>query len=124
LQNSSAVNSCCFISEYNFIFGTQSGEIQLIDARNTTKVIKSWEESASPVLSLLPLIHDNNYGFFAGRADGSALYHYIDKEETFQLTGPDFEPINRITSDGKHIFTACRDAKIRKYNIKIMSNTE
>jgi len=124
IKNSSAINDCGFISEHNFIFGTQSGEVQLIDARNTTKVIKSWEESASPVLSLLSQTHNNSSGFFVGRADGSCVYHYIDKEETFQLTGPHFEPINKITSHANYIFTACRDRKIRKYSTKIMSNIE
>lgn len=124
LKNTSAVNSCCFINEFNFIFGTQSGEIQLMDARNVEKVIKSWEVSASPVLHLLSQTHNKSQGFFVGRADGSAVYHYIDKEETFQLTGPDFEAINRISSDGKHIYTASRDGNIRKYNINVKSNLE
>lgn len=124
MKNTSAVNSCSFLNEFNFIFGTQNGEIQLIDARNTSKVLKCWEVSASPVLSLLSLTHNNCSGFFVGRADGSAVYHYIDKEETFQLTGPDCEPIYSIKTDGKDIFTACRDAKIRKYNINMKSNME
>jgi proteasomal ATPase-associated factor 1 len=90
----------------------------LYDIRNTKTFVKSWEDSTSPVLSLLPFKHKEKEGYFVGRYDGTCLYHFIESDEIIQLTGSDFEPINDISSDGSNVFTACRDGKIRKYALK------
>ncbi|CAG2165104.1 unnamed protein product [Oppiella nova] len=124
LPNNSAVNVCRFVDEYSVVFGQQSGEIQLIDVRYSDKVVKCWQTSGSPVLSLLAFRHKQRNGFFAGRADGSTVYHYLDSDsETFQLSGPDFEAIYDVATDGTHVFTACRDHCIRKYDLNVITNS-
>ncbi|CAG2119772.1 unnamed protein product, partial [Medioppia subpectinata] len=124
LKNNSAVNSIRFVDEYSVVFGLQSGEIVLIDVRNSENIVKCWRTSSSPVLSLLSLNYKERNGFFAGRADGSTVYHYLDSDnETFQLSGPDFDAIYSLASDGSHVFTACRDKCIRKYELKIITDS-
>jgi proteasomal ATPase-associated factor 1 len=40
-----------------------------------------------------------------------------------QLTGPDCDPVYDISFDGTYVYTACRDAAVRKYDVlKIVSS--
>ena len=39
------------------------------------------------------------------------------KGPTIELTGADCEPVTRLVSDGRNMFTACRDGIIRKYQL-------
>lgn len=72
-------------------------------------------------------------GFFVGKADGTCVYHKVPTKSKddkcrnvrVQLTGPDCDPVYDISFDGSCIYTACRDAIIRKHDItKILSNLE
>lgn len=110
---SDAVNTCCFLSHHQALCGTQDGQIYRFDLRNTSEPLTVWEESASPVLSSLPMKN----GFFVGRADGTCEFFSLNDDQTIQLTGSDFDPIYCISTDGTHIYTACRDGLIRKYKV-------
>jgi proteasomal ATPase-associated factor 1 len=40
-----------------------------------------------------------------------------------QLTGPDCDPVYDISFDGTYVYTSCRDAAVRKYDVlKIVSS--
>ena len=56
-------------------------------------------------------------GFLVGRHDGLCQYYNQDGHSSCQLTGPDCDPVYKITYDSDFIYTASRDGKIRKYNI-------
>ncbi|KAG8188129.1 hypothetical protein JTE90_029057 [Oedothorax gibbosus] len=110
----SAVNCCCFISSTSAAFGTQDGKIWLFDLR-ARQPVTIWEESSSPVLCLITVKN----GLFCGRADGSSIYIAFDSDKCIQLTGPDFEPVYCIASNGRSIFTGSRDGHIRRYNLPL-----
>ncbi|XP_077488277.1 proteasomal ATPase-associated factor 1-like [Amblyomma americanum] len=113
LKHPSAINCCCFLGQNRFLFGTQDGNVSLIDVRQTREPSVSWTNSSSPVLCMLPYKH----GYMVGRADGSCSFEALEGAESFCLTGPDCEPVYRVAFDGDSFFTACRDGQIRKYRV-------
>lgn len=108
-----AINCCCFLGQNRFLFGTQDGNVSLIDVRKTREPAVTWANSSSPVLCMLPY----KQGFMVGRADGSCSFEALDGDGSFSLTGPDCEPVYHIASDGGSLYTACRDSEIRKYRL-------
>ena len=54
-------------------------------------------------------------GLVIGRQDGTVSYITKEMNQMIHLTGSDCDPIYDIAYDGKFIFTACRDGKVRKY---------
>ena len=41
-----------------------------------------------------------------------------DALSSWELIGPDCDPVYRISRSGNTVYTACRDTKIRKYVLK------
>lgn len=113
---SKAVNCCKFISPTYIVCGTQDGYIYLLNIHNLSTPSVIWEESLSPVLCILPY----QQGFFAGRSDGTCMFYSINSDSMVQLTGPNLEPIYAIAVDNIFLYTACRDAKIRKYKLPVV----
>ncbi|KAL1422909.1 hypothetical protein MTO96_021630 [Rhipicephalus appendiculatus] len=113
LDHPAAINCCCFLGQNRFLFGTQDGNVSVIDVRQTREPSITWKNSSSPVLCLLPY----KQGFMVGRADGSCNFEALVGAESFSLTGPDCEPVYRVAYDGESFYTACRDGLIRKYRV-------
>lgn len=120
VKSPSAVNSVKFHTRNNVLVGCQDGSIHLYNLK-TSDCLLTLMESSSPVLCLL--VHDSGV-VFVGRADGTCIcYKSVaqDNDSTakrLQFTGSDFDPIYGISSDGKKIYTACRDGIIRSYKLK------
>lgn len=112
----SAINVVLYLTKNLFAVGCQNGKIDLFNMANTNKPIKTYYESNSPVLS--GCLYKEN-GFFVGRNDGTVTYYdCIDFSDTrIQFTGSDCDPIYDISCAGDRMFTACRDGKIRSYNV-------
>ncbi|KAM7308869.1 putative WD-repeat protein [Ixodes scapularis] len=113
LKAPSAINCCCSMGQNRFLYGTQDGDIYMLDARQPREPSLTWANSSSPALSLIT----HKQGFMVGRADGSCSFEPLEGAQSFCLTGPDCEPVYHIASDGDCIYTACRDAVIRKYKM-------
>ncbi|ESO93250.1 hypothetical protein LOTGIDRAFT_232701 [Lottia gigantea] len=109
----SAVNCCCFLSNINVVCGTQDGHITISDMRNMSVPLKEWKESRSAILSLLPY----KQGVFIATGDGSCYYVNEQYDTEVELTGSDCDPIYNTSCDDNHIYTACRDGNIRRYNL-------
>ncbi|XP_041354415.1 proteasomal ATPase-associated factor 1-like isoform X2 [Gigantopelta aegis] len=110
------VNTCAFLTDVSAVCGTQDGHITIVDLRNVRVPVKEWKESRSAVLSLLPY----KQGFFVSTGDGSCFYVDERLECLAELTGSDCDPVYRTVCDGTHVYTACRDGAIRKYNLTNM----
>ncbi|XP_073981594.1 proteasomal ATPase-associated factor 1-like [Rhodnius prolixus] len=113
----SAVNCVCFITCDYFVVGCQDGCIHLCNMKCPRKPDLSWKESNSAVLSLLEY---NSIGYFSSRADGAVEFIFIKGYPLLKisLTGADCDPVYDIATDGDHIYTCCRDSKIRCYYVK------
>ncbi|KAK7865824.1 hypothetical protein R5R35_001281 [Gryllus longicercus] len=112
----SAVNCITSLGD-QYLVGCQNGQILMFKiGEGVNEPALCWFESNSAILSVLCY---NEIGFFAGRADGSCTYFDVssDHEHRIQLTGPDCDPIYDIAFDGTFIYTACRDAVVRKYDV-------
>lgn len=84
-----------------------------IDTMLCREPFVTWANSSSAALSLVPY----RQGFMVGRADGSCSFESLEGAQSFCLTGPDCDPVYRVASDGDCLYTACRDAIIRKYRM-------
>ncbi|CAL4063051.1 unnamed protein product, partial [Meganyctiphanes norvegica] len=89
------------------------GTLADVHSRTTSPFVHS---SASDVQCLFRF----NQGFLVGRRDGLCQYYTLDGTNPCQLTGSDCDPIYSCASDNTHVYTASRDGKIRKYNIRDM----
>lgn len=88
----------------------------LINPHNGS-ILREWHESASPVLCVARL---PSHKFIVGRQDGTCTVMSIQeyfKKVRVQLTGSDCDGIRDVCFNGKWIFTGCRDAVIRKYDL-------
>jgi proteasomal ATPase-associated factor 1 len=128
--HSSAGNCVAVLSVDHFVVGCQDGQILLYAFEQPTEPVYCWYESNSAVLCLLPFKED---GFFIGKADGSCIYHQLPARSSnerccnvrVQLTGPDCDPVYDISFDGTYVYTSCRDAAVRKYDVlKIVPNLD
>jgi len=128
-SHSSAVNCVTILSVNHFVVGCQDGQILLYDFQQPAEPLNCWYESNSAALCLLPF----KDGFFIGKADGSCVYHQLPVKNSserchnvrVQLTGPDCDPVYDVSFDGTHVYTSCRDATIRKYDVlRIVSNLD
>jgi len=45
-----------------------------------------------------------------------------DDNKAIELTGPDCDPVYKVAVNDYHLFTACRDGIIRKYDLKDFLN--
>lgn len=128
--HSSAVNCVTVLSVDYFVVGCQDGQILVYDFEQPGEPVYCWYESNSAALCLLPFKED---GFFVGKADGSCVYHQVPARNRnreccnvrVQLTGPDCDPVYDISFDGTYMYTCCRDAAVRKYDVlKIVPNLD
>uniref|UniRef100_T1IYX6 Uncharacterized protein n=1 Tax=Strigamia maritima TaxID=126957 RepID=T1IYX6_STRMM len=108
------VNACCQVNSLQTVFGCQNGEIKLLDLRNTRDTVDTWLHSAASILSIIPL----NEGFVCSKLDGSCMYYSPKLDNSWQLSGPDCDPVYKIAFDETHLYTCCRDGIIRKYEVK------
>lgn len=113
----SAINCLAPVNEETVAVGCHDGQVFLFNPANLETPLCSWYESNSPALSLLC----HTEGIFVGRTDGTCTYlPFKDSNRSpkrIQLTGPEYDPIYDIATDGHAIYTACRDGIIRKYNV-------
>lgn len=110
----SSVNCVTFNDTHNFAFGTQSGQLYQYNLHRPDEPITCESNSTSPILSIRS-VNKPMVGLVIGRQDGTVSYITKEMNQMIHLTGSDCDPIYDIAYDGKFIFTACRDGKVRKY---------
>ncbi|KAL9969515.1 hypothetical protein ACROYT_G021737 [Oculina patagonica] len=119
----SAVNCCAFLSEHEVVGGTEDGCLWILDVRSPSFPAGIFRRSASPVLSLSTL---DNRGFLASTGDGSCFYWTAEllsqgrrgEVTSWELIGPNCDPVYSICRSANTVYSACRDATIRKYVFK------
>nr|XP_013798799.1 PREDICTED: proteasomal ATPase-associated factor 1 [Apteryx mantelli mantelli] len=110
---SDAFNCCTFLSSTYFLAGTQDGNIYQLDMRNTNAPIQVIHRSGAPVLSLLPY----QDGFIASQGDGTCFVVQQDLDYVIDLTEADCDPVYKVASWEKQIYTCCRDGMVRRYQL-------
>ncbi|RVE51084.1 hypothetical protein evm_004227 [Chilo suppressalis] len=113
-QLQSSCNACIVIDQ-TAIVGCADGKMIQLNLNNGDAV-SEWNESASPVLSMIAL---PNQLFVVGRQDGTCTVLSLNKSYNMtrvQLTGSDCDGIRDLSFNGKWIFAGCRDTNVRKYD--------
>lgn len=110
---SDAFNCCMFLSSTYILAGTQDGNIYQLDVRNTNAPIQVIHRSGAPVLSLLPY----RDGFIASQGDGTCFIVQQDLDYVLDLTEADCDPVYKVASWEKEIYTCCRDGIVRRYQL-------
>ncbi|NXW34207.1 PAAF1 factor, partial [Phaetusa simplex] len=110
---SDAFNCCAFLSSTYILAGTQDGNIYQLDVRNTNSPIQVIHRSGAPVLSLLPY----RDGFIASQGDGTCFIVQQDLDYVLDLTEADCDPVYKVASWEKQIYTCCRDGIVRRYQL-------
>ncbi|XP_027515840.1 proteasomal ATPase-associated factor 1 isoform X2 [Corapipo altera] len=110
---SDAFNCCTFLSSTYILAGTQDGNIYQLDLRNTNAPIQVIHRSGAPVLSLLPY----QDGFIASQGDGTCFILQQDLDYVLDLTEADCDPVYKVASWEKEIYTCCRDGIVRRYQL-------
>lgn len=116
-QVESAVNCIALLGADQFVFGCQNGQLFLCNFKNIENRTMC-HESNSCILALLPY---KDIGFFVSRADGTVIF--VPLNECFKrisLTGSNCDPVYDMASDGKYVFTCCRDGAVRLYIVENM----
>ncbi|KAJ7391366.1 Proteasomal ATPase-associated factor 1 [Desmophyllum pertusum] len=116
----SAVNCCTFLSEYEAVAGTEDGSLWILDVRSPSCPVGVFRRSSSPILSLSAL---GDRAFIASTGGGSCFCWSAEllnrgrrgEVTSWELIGPDCEPIYSICRSSNTVYSACRDANIRKY---------
>lgn len=111
VQGSAAFNACCFTSEVNVIAGTQDGCVYKYDVRNTSEPLNVVQRTGASILSMAKL----DQGTLVTTGDGCCVLYTEDENADVSLTGPDCDPVYKARANKKYVYTACRDATIRKY---------
>lgn len=124
LKCSSAVNCCAFLSEYEAVGGTEDGSLWIVDVRYPSFPVGMFRRSSSPILSLSAL---GDRGFLASARDGSCFCWSAELlsqgrsgegTASWELIGPDCDPVYSICRSTNTVYSACRDKNIRKYVFK------
>ncbi|KAK1189546.1 PAAF1 factor, partial [Pygoscelis papua] len=110
---SDAFNCCTFLSSTYILAGAQDGNIYQLDVRNTNAPIQVIHRSGAPVLSLLPY----RDGFIASQGDGTCFIVQQDLDYVLDLTEADCDPVYKVASWEKEIYTCCRDGIVRRYQL-------
>ncbi|NXH94527.1 PAAF1 factor, partial [Pachycephala philippinensis] len=110
---SDAFNCCTFLSSTYILGGTQDGNIYQLDVRNTNAPIQVIHRSGAPVLSLLSY----QDGFIASQGDGTCFIVQQDLDYVLDLTEADCDPVYKVASWEKEIYTCCRDGIVRRYQL-------
>uniref|UniRef100_A0A8D1UC61 Proteasomal ATPase-associated factor 1 n=1 Tax=Sus scrofa TaxID=9823 RepID=A0A8D1UC61_PIG len=110
---SDAFNCCTFLSGFLLLAGTQDGNIYQLDVRNPRAPVQVIHRSGAPVLSLLSF----RDGFIASQGDGSSFIVQQDLDYVIELTGADCDPVYKVATWEKQIYTCCRDGLVRRYQL-------
>ncbi|KAM5223595.1 proteasomal ATPase-associated factor 1 isoform 2-T2 [Hipposideros larvatus] len=110
---SEAFNCCTFLSGFLLLAGTQDGNIYQLDVRNPRAPVQVIHRSGAPVLSLLSF----RDGFIASQGDGSCFIVQQDLDYVIELTGADCDPVYKVATWEKQIYTCCRDGLVRRYQL-------
>nr|XP_056714558.1 proteasomal ATPase-associated factor 1 [Euleptes europaea] len=110
---SDAFNCCTFLSSIYLLAGAQDGNIYQLDVRNTKAPVRIIRRSGAPVLSLLPY----KDGFIASQGDGTCFIIQQDLDHIVELTGADCDPVYKVATWEKQIYTCCRDGLVRRYHL-------
>ncbi|XP_044524055.1 proteasomal ATPase-associated factor 1 [Gracilinanus agilis] len=110
---SDAFNCCTFLSGFSVLAGTQDGNIYQLDTRNTRGPVQVFHQSGAPVLSLLTY----RDGFIASQGDGTCFIMQQDSDYFIQLTEADCDPVYKVSTWEKQIYTCCRDGLVRRYQL-------
>jgi len=106
-----AVNSVTSTKQ-TAVAGCQNGELLLFPSDDLSEPLTRIHTSNSPVHCICPL----DEGFIVGRKDGTATVHFVNTNTNIQLTGPDNDAVDGISSDQEYVYTASRDGSVRKYS--------
>ena len=49
--------------------------------------------------------------------DGSCFFTDASLRTRVELSGADCDPVYKVVSDGKYVYTSCRDSYVRKYAV-------
>jgi len=115
----STVNACTYLDQNTLICGSEKGFIFALDVRKASSFLHVIKDDRGAVWSLCGI----GKGYWASFGDGSVCYRTLDptKNGSFsgkELSGSDCDPVYRVCSDGRNLYTCCRDAKIRKYSVE------
>ncbi|XP_011900574.1 PREDICTED: proteasomal ATPase-associated factor 1 [Cercocebus atys] len=110
---SDAFNCCTFLSGFLLLAGTQDGNIYQLDVRSPGAPVQVIHRSGAPVLSLLSF----RDGFIASQGDGSCFIVQQDLDYVTELTGADCDPVYKVATWEKQIYTCCRDGLVRRYQL-------
>ncbi|XP_032282891.1 proteasomal ATPase-associated factor 1 isoform X2 [Phoca vitulina] len=110
---SDAFNCCTFLSGFLLLAGTQDGNIYQLDVRSPRAPVQVIHRSGAPVLSLLSF----RDGFIASQGDGSCFIVQQDLDYLIELTGTDCDPVFKVATWEKQIYTCCRDGLVRRYQL-------
>ena len=111
VAGSTAFNTCCFTTDVNVLAGTQDGCLYKYDIRNTKQPLSIVKTSGSSILSIVNC--DN--GSLVSTGDGCCFVWSEKDEQTVCFTGPDCDSVYKVRANQGQIYTASRDAKIRRY---------
>ncbi|ELW71870.1 Proteasomal ATPase-associated factor 1 [Tupaia chinensis] len=81
-----------------------------LNPRTPVQVI---HRSGAPVLSLQSF----RDGFIASQGDGSCFIVQQDLDYVIELTGADCDPVYKVATWEKQIYTCCRDGLVRRYQL-------
>ncbi|KAB0396329.1 hypothetical protein E2I00_018941, partial [Balaenoptera physalus] len=110
---SDAFNCCTFLSGFLLLAGTQDGNIYQLDVRSPRAPVQVIHRSGAPVMSLLSF----RDGFIASQGDGSCFIVQQDLDYVIELTGADCDPVYKVATWEKQIYTCCRDGLVRRYQL-------
>ncbi|XP_034851425.1 proteasomal ATPase-associated factor 1 isoform X5 [Mirounga angustirostris] len=110
---SDGFNCCTFLSGFLLLAGTQDGNIYQLDVRSPRAPVQVIHRSGAPVLSLLSF----RDGFIASHGDGSCFIVQQDLDYLIELTGADCDPVFKVATWEKQIYTCCRDGLVRRYQL-------
>ena len=100
---SDAFNCCTFLSEFLLLAGTQDGNIYQLDVRSPRTAVQVIHRSGAPVMSLLSFRN----GFIASQGDGNCFIVQPDLNYVTEITGADCDPVYKVATWEKQIYTCC-----------------
>lgn len=111
----SAVNACYLNNDAQVFIGCNDGQVMWLNEQLET--LHCVFDTNSPVRCLC---------FFKGRvvsghADGSCVVRSTNGSKTY-LTGTNAESINKVCTNERFLFTACRNGIIREYLPELLPN--
>jgi proteasomal ATPase-associated factor 1 len=97
------------------VAGTEDGSVLGWDARNFKSEKVTVRRTEFPIRALVPVSESR---YWATTSDGQCyLWDVPSARPLVELTGSDYDPLYSLALHENWIYTACRDAKIRRYRI-------